>query len=537
MNGNCTEETSGEGLHFEDAENVTILCAILIIAILITLWVKSKGWNRFFPESAASMFFGMLIGFAIMLLQLAGVTPSSIHLSFAPEVFYFFLLPPIIFEAGYTMNNRDFFLNFGSIMMFAVVGTLLTAFVSGYVLLGFVAAGVVPSLDVNFPLECLIWGALISSTDPVATLSIMGAKVEGKMVNRLLYSITFGEAMLNDAISIVLFRTFDGMWDVERFTFVQGLIAVGQFFLISGVSLLIGVIVGLTSAFVFKRVGELKSYPVLAIAIILLFAYIGYAAAEAFHMSGVISLFINGVLMKHYTWYSLSEEAQEATDNIFSLLAFGAEVFVFVYLGINASGYSPNLQWDPLFILFGIISVFVARFVHVFLLSGILNIGRKIKITLKMQVMLWFAGLRGAIAVALALNVRGEHGPVIVSSTLIIAIATTLILGFSTSPLLKKLDLYEPIPSGEETENSETSEMVELEESKETVDEHGRPSLEILRKPQQSQKKKRSRLHKYWILFDENIMKRFFGGKPRERKTDGEARINTDLRMSRGTEH
>jgi len=156
-----------------------------------------------------------------------------------------------------------------------------------------------------------------------------------------------------------------------------------------------------------------------------------------------------------------------------------------------------------------------------------------------MQVMLWFAGLRGAIAVALALNVRGEHRPVIVSSTLIIAILTTLLLGFSTSPLLKKLDLYEAVPTEDENESTEASEMVELQESPDTVDKDGRPSLEILRKPQSFQfakdpKKKKSRLHKYWIRFDEKVMKRFFGGKPRQKQQEATTNINTDLRMSMG---
>jgi len=437
-------------------------------------------------------------------------------LEFSPEAFYFVLLPPIIFEAGYSMNNRNFFSNTGTIMAYAVIGTLITAFVAGFMLLGFTKAGAVPSLNADHPLECLIWGALISSTDPVATLSIMGAKVDGMVVNTLVYTLVFGEAMLNDATSIVLFRTFDSMVGQE-FTGQRIGLAIAQFFVICIGSIVVGVVISLLSALVFKRIEHINEYPVLEMGMCFLFAYMSYLACELVYMSGIIGIFIAGVIMKHYSWYSMSEDARHGSDHIFHVIAFAAENFVFIYLGINLSGYSPDFQWDPGFIFFALISVLIARAFHIFILTFFCNLGRKVKITFKMQIMLWFAGLRGAIAVALAENVRTDHRSVIVSSTLAVVFITTILLGLSTGPMLKKLNLYEPEHMesvADEEEDVETNHgdgngTVQLEEMTPTAE--GAPATPGL---QLSAKKKRSKFQIWFKRIDEQHLKPWFGGKP-----------------------
>lgn len=133
--------------------------------------------------------------------------------------------------------------------------------------------------------------------------------------------------------------------------------------------------------------------------------------------------------MKHYNWYSLSEDSQISTNHLFKTISFLTETFVFVYVGINVSSFSPGnssfkniyiffiyyifkeLKWNPSLMIIGLISilkffyffkkfffhylkllVFISRAVNVFFLSLLLNIRRKDRITLKMQLMQWFAG-------------------------------------------------------------------------------------------------------------------------------------------------
>ena len=115
---------------------------------------------------------------------------------------YYGLLPPLIFEAGFTMRKRKFFANFGTIFLYAVIGTLIAIVATGTLLWALNLDGSIdPNLNVN---HFMLFGALISSTDPIATLGIL--KSAG--ANPLLYDLIFGESALNDWIAIVVFHIF-----------------------------------------------------------------------------------------------------------------------------------------------------------------------------------------------------------------------------------------------------------------------------------------------------------------------------------------
>ena len=115
---------------------------------------------------------------------------------------YYGLLPPLIFEAGFTMRKRKFFANFGTIFLYAVIGTLIAIVATGTLLWALNLDGSIdPNLNVN---HFMLFGALISSTDPIATLGIL--KSAG--ANPLLYDLIFGESALNDCIAIVVFHIF-----------------------------------------------------------------------------------------------------------------------------------------------------------------------------------------------------------------------------------------------------------------------------------------------------------------------------------------
>eukprot|EP01114_Cavostelium_apophysatum_P016731 TRINITY_DN4816_c0_g1_i2.p1 TRINITY_DN4816_c0_g1~~TRINITY_DN4816_c0_g1_i2.p1 ORF type:complete len:435 (+),score=79.12 TRINITY_DN4816_c0_g1_i2:167-1471(+) len=390
-----------DDLHAEDALASLILVGILIIAALIAYLITHKRWTIYFPESGAAMILGIVIGGILRLLTLANFNHQ---LDFEPEKFYFILLPPIIFEAGYNMNKKNFFLNMTSILLFSVLGTLLSAFVVGFGLFGVTKAGMIKSLSSDHPMECLLFGALISATDPVATLSIMGSKE--LRVQPLLYSLIFGESVLNDAVAIVLFRTLSGFSTSSKgFQGIDLLKSMGTFVLVSLGSLGIGVGVGLISAFLFKRTKSMKEHPYMEVSLLALFAYSSYLASEWAGMSGVMSLFLCGVVMKHYNWYSLSSEAQTSTSHLFKTMSFVAETFVFVYLGTSLL-HATDMKWDPALIAVSLLLILLGRAVNIFPISFLLNLRRKVKITIKMQVMLWFVGLRGAIAFALAMNLH-----------------------------------------------------------------------------------------------------------------------------------
>ena len=142
---------------------------------------------------------GLVAGFALKMMGFENyMTNLSNHFV---RLFMLFLLPPIIFESGFNMKKKPFFKNIGSILLYAFLGTFIAIISSSCM---FYWAGKIPALSPSFTVhESLAFGALISSTDPVAVLSIF----KEMEVDMTLYILIFGESIFNDAISIVMYST------------------------------------------------------------------------------------------------------------------------------------------------------------------------------------------------------------------------------------------------------------------------------------------------------------------------------------------
>ena len=183
-----------DGTHEFHALNTLLLVVVLGLCLLSAYLIKKYRFY-FMPESSAALCVGLVVGGIARLITHSDEELD--FLSFSPELFFFLLLPPIIFEAGYTLRRKNFFRNLGTITMYAVVGTLISTFVVGYFTYACARAGIV-DVDATNPMEALLFGALISAVDPVATLSIMGSPELN--CDPLLYSLVFGESVLNDAV-------------------------------------------------------------------------------------------------------------------------------------------------------------------------------------------------------------------------------------------------------------------------------------------------------------------------------------------------
>lgn len=114
------------------------------------------------------------------------------------DVFFLYLLPPIVLDAGYFMPTRPFFENIGTIFWYAVVGTLWNSIGIGVSLFGICQIEAFGLSDITL-LQNLLFGSLISAVDPVAVLAVF----ENIHVNEQLYILVFGESLLNDAVTVV----------------------------------------------------------------------------------------------------------------------------------------------------------------------------------------------------------------------------------------------------------------------------------------------------------------------------------------------
>ena len=226
---------------------------------------------------------GLMVGAAIAYGAIAsGNEVISSHEKFDFEFFMTWLLPPIIFEAGYNMNVPAFMANLGPTMFFAFAGTFASTFVVGGLVWYAGQQGLCYPMGL---LASLVFGSLISATDPVTVLAVfqkLGVKVD-------LYSMVFGESVLNDAVAIVLSRSllsFNKPGTVVDSDSI--LAAVASFCTIFGGSLLIGAFYGVVSSLVFNALDMRHHAELIFMHSVLSFAFpwAAYFTSEALELSG-----------------------------------------------------------------------------------------------------------------------------------------------------------------------------------------------------------------------------------------------------------
>ncbi|XP_020590365.1 sodium/hydrogen exchanger 6-like isoform X2 [Phalaenopsis equestris] len=347
--------------------------------------------------------------------------------------------PPIIFQSGFSLAPKPFFSNFGAIITFAILGTFIASVVTGLL----VYLGGLIFIMYRLPLfECMMFGALISATDPVTVLSIF--QELGTDMN--LYALVFGESVLNDAMAISLYRTMSS---------VRSHASSGQNFFMLIVrfletfigSMSSGVGVGFISALLFKYAGlDIDNLQNLECCLFVLFPYFSYMLAEGLGLSGIVSILFTGILMKHYTFSNLSESSQQFAAAFFHLISSLAETFIFIYMGFDISIKHHSLSHVG-FIFFSVLFIVFARAANVFSCAYLVNLARPTSrhIPMKHQKALWYSGLRGAMAFALALqsvhDLPEGHGKTIFTATTAIVVLTVLLIGGSTGTVLESLEV------------------------------------------------------------------------------------------------
>lgn len=422
---------------------------ILLLLLMSALWSSyflQQRRIKAIHETVLSIFCGMIVG---LIIRMSPGHYIQDAVKFNPGYFFNILLPPIILNSGYELHQANFFRNLGSILTFAIPGTFISALVVGIIIYIWTALGL-DNVQLEF-VDALAVGATLSATDPVTILSIFNAyKVDPK-----LYTIIFGESLLNDAISIVMFETcqkFHGQ-PVRFSSFFQG---VGLFLMTFTISTIIGIFIGILVALILKH-SHIRRYPQIETCLVLLFAYQSYFFSNGAHMSGIVSLLFCGITLKHYAYYNMSRRTQIATKYIFQLLAQLSENFIFIYLGLSLFT-EVELVFKPLLIIVAFIAICVARWSAVFPLSRFLNflyrarfkkysgitsnsINVPDEISHSYQMMIFWAGLRGAVGVALAMGFSGEAKWTLLATVLVVVVLTVILFGGTTASMLEILGI------------------------------------------------------------------------------------------------
>ncbi|XP_020506772.2 sodium/hydrogen exchanger 6-like isoform X1 [Labrus bergylta] len=498
---NVATERLAEESHRQDSANLLIFIMLLTLTIL-TIWLFKHRRFRFLHETGLAMIYGLLVGVilrfgvhvpqsisdvvlscavnaspATLLVNVSGrfyeytlkgeVSRGKGHqvqddemlrkVTFDPEVFFNILLPPIIFHAGYSLKRRHFFRNIGSILAYAFIGTVISCFVIGLIMYGFVSfMKVVGQLGGDFFFtDCLFFGAIVSATDPVTVLAIFNEL----KVDVDLYALLFGESVLNDAVAIVLSSsivayqpTGDNSHSFEAMALLKSF---GIFLGVFSGSFALGVATGFMTALVTKFT-KLRDFPLLETALFFLMSWSTFLLAEACGFTGVVAVLFCGITQAHYTFNNLSPDSQDRTKQLFELLNFLAENFIFSYMGLTLFSFQSHV-FNPLFIIGAFLAVFIGRAANIYPLSFLLNLGRKNKIGSKFQHVMMFAGLRGAMTFALSIRDTATYArQMMFSTTLLIVFFTVWICGGGTTPMLS----FMSIPVGVDSDQDNTSSTV-----------------------------------------------------------------------------
>lgn len=381
---------------------------ILIILLLLTASVVAVIVRHFrIPYTVALVLAGLALSFQ-----------SSQTITLEPELFLLLFLPPLLFDAAFHLNVTDLRRNIRTIALLAVPGVILSTLLVG----GVVAWGAGLSLGIAF-----VFGALITATDPMAVVAIFRQLGVPKRLTVLLE----GESLFNDGTAIVIFELALAAFITGEFSVVEGLV---DFVRVAGGGIITGLALGWLVTQLMARIDdhlvETTLTTVLAFGSYLL-------AGEIFHVSGVLAVVAAGLTAGSIGPRGMSPTTRILVNNFWEYIAFLANSFLFLIIGFQIDLTEIINNWQT--ILVAILAVLISRAFVIYLVSGIQG-----GIPMRWRHILFWGGLRGGIALALAFSLPLSLGPDrdrVIAMTFGVVLFTLLAQGISMGWLVRRLKI------------------------------------------------------------------------------------------------
>ncbi|ETE69959.1 Sodium/hydrogen exchanger 1, partial [Ophiophagus hannah] len=377
------------------------------------------------PESCLLIVVGLLVG---GLIKAVGETPPVLN----SKVFFLFLLPPIILDAGYFLPLRQFTENMGTILIFAVIGTLWNAFFVGALMYAVCQISGPLLSDIGL-LYNLLFGSIISAVDPVAVLAVF----EEIHINELLHILVFGESLLNDAVTVVLYHLFEEFANFEKVTLTDIVLGFLSFFVVALGGVFVGVVYGIIGAFTSRFTSHIR---VIEPLFVFLYSYMAYLSAEVFHLSGIMALIAAGVVMRPYVEANISHKSHTTIKYFLKMWSSVSETLIFIFLGVST--VAGKHHWNWAFVICTLIFCLIARVLGVLGLTWFINKFRIVKLSSKDQFIIAYGGLRGAIAFSLGYLLDYKHFPMrdmFLTAIITVIFFTVFVQGMTIRPLVDLL--------------------------------------------------------------------------------------------------
>ncbi|XP_053932006.1 sodium/hydrogen exchanger 2 [Cuculus canorus] len=401
----------------------------------ITLWIMLASlakigfhlYNKLpsvVPESCLLIFVGLIMGGIIY-----GLNDKSPPVMDS-DIFFLYLLPPIVLDAGYFMPSRPFFENIGTILLYAVVGTIWNVFGIGFSLYGICQVKAFRLQDVSL-LHNLLFGSLIAAVDPVAVLAVF----EEIHVNEKLHILVFGESLLNDAVTVVLYKLFRSFCEMSTIKTVDVFAGVGKFFVVGLGGVLVGLTFGMTAAFTTRFTKDIR---VIEPLFVFLYSYLSYLTAEMFHLSGIMAIVACAMGMKRYVEANISLKSHTTVKYFMKMWSSVSETLIFIFLGVSTIG--ENHEWNWPYICFTVIFCLIWRALGVLVLTFFVNRFHVNTVTSKDQFIIAYGGLRGAICFSLVFLLPDfRRKKLFIAATTVVILFTVFVQGMTIRPLVDML--------------------------------------------------------------------------------------------------
>jgi monovalent cation:H+ antiporter, CPA1 family len=351
----------------------TLVIELLLLASLVAIAVRRLR----VPYTVALVVVGLVV-----------TARQTLEISLTPELILALLVPPLVFEAAFHLELRELRRSLPIILLMAILGVALSSLLVG---------GLISLLGgMALPLA-LVFGALISATDPVAVVALFRALGAPKR----LATLVEGEALLNDGTAIVIFNI---MLAVALTGQLKPLQSLADFATVSAGGLLVGVALGWLTSLLISRIDDYLIETTLTTVL----AFGAYLVAERLHLSGVLAVVAAGLVSGSLGRQGMSPTTRIVLYSFWEYVAFLANTFAFLLIGLDVDVPQLLAHWQAV-----ALAIAVVLFSRAVVTYGLGWLGGRFSEPIPsrwLHVLNW-GGLRGAIALALALSLPASLGP------------------------------------------------------------------------------------------------------------------------------
>jgi len=352
---------------------------------------------------------------------------ANIHVE--PEVILFVFLPTLVFESAYNMDSRLLRRNLAPVLTLAGPGLIVSTGVIGLIVWAATPLGLAAAL---------LLGAILSATDPVAVIALFKQMGAPKRLTILIE----GESLFNDATALVAAKILIGVVIAGFFSWDAAMSGAGEFLRVFFGGIIVGWLLALVTGWM---LGRIYTEPHVEISLTTILAYLSFYIAEhVLHVSGVMAVVSAGIVMGGWGRTKISPTVASYMNNFWEYMAFVANVLIFLLVGLSVD--LPEL-WHSLPLLpWVVLAMLVSRAVLVYGMTPLVGrLPNAQPVDRPYQTVMFWGGLRGAIALAIALSLpEFEHSDLFMPLITGAVLFTLLAQGLTIEKLMRRLGLDRP---------------------------------------------------------------------------------------------